>query len=517
MQDKLTVMTYNVRMVELTVTKNPGRAKKILKRLKPRSTDIIVFNELFTNKPKNILLDGSGGIFSTRSGGLKDNGYEFTSRPKDPSKKRNGGVIIGSRYPIIESDTHVFSAGAEDTSILGIKIRYHAKGIVYAKIRKDNKHYHLFGTHLQHDNDPNQISARIDQIKELGTFIKQQNCPENEPVIIAGDFNTDADTVIKNLEKTGIYANKKPLDKATTIAGTKLDHIFYANSKVADDSRYYIIEWYVDDGLPEKFEAKNSNGKQVYFLSDHHPLEAVFKFDESPSLKAARNWIGTYTGRNDGRSADLTIELASENYFLDITFRDLDRNAQFRGQVPINSLSDGTSSGHILKDLTLSSSDGTESTKKVERLFLHTWDNDHISGYTQWEDNNYGLAFSKSGVKSPLGDGSTFDRSQWVEEWIGSYSGFNDGRNAKLTIKRSDQWLEFTLADLDRNVTFTGSTEISAQESSPPHILENLQLTASDGNTKEIVRLFLHTWDIHYISGYNVWNSTYYGSFFVKE
>lgn len=181
---------------------------------------------------------------------------------------------------------------------------------------------------------------------------------------------------------------------------------------------------------------------------------------------------------------------------------------------------------HILKDLTLTNGGCTTWSppnrrcvkKKIKRLFLHTWDDNHISGYTSWHGRNYGLAFSKQGVVSNRGEGGRFTPSDWVSTWSGTYVGYQDGRNARLVIAPSQNDLLITLDDIDRSVTFEGAFDITTQTlSSPNHILTNLRLTSADGRVKQIDRLFLHTWDTNYISGYSTWRGTNFGSYFVRK
>ena len=74
--------------------------------------------------------------------------------------------------------------------------------------------------------------------------------------------------------------------------------------------------------------------------------------------------------------------------------------------------------------------------KIIKRLFLHS-DPDYISGYFEWSGNDYGMAFSKTGVNASADPRDLMSTSKELEqwsEWIGSYKGRQDGRRTKLTI-----------------------------------------------------------------------------------
>lgn len=237
---------------------------------------------------------------------------------------------------------------------------------------------------------------------------------------------------------------------------------------------------------------------------------------------AAQQWVGTYQGRNDGRRARLTIEHGSDRTRLHVIYEDLDRGTRLTGSV--NATQFDQSATHILEDLELTS-DGCSlayedcTRKTISRLFLHN-DADYISGYSRWNGESYGMAFSADDISTETAPGDRFDASSGFDEWsqwIGEYRGRQDGRRVRLTIKHSNLLsLRITLEGLDRDTRFTGQVRKTTQSSSPPHILTDLTLTAPDGGTKQIERLALHTWNTNYISGHSRWRGTDYGTYYVR-
>jgi len=103
----------------------------------------------------------------------------------------DGGLTILSRFPIIASDSIVFSKGISADSLA-------AKGVLYAKIEVSEKfQFHLFNTHLQasyHDSkSTKKLSVferiRSSQLWELWEFIDKMTGDDSLPIVLAGDMN----------------------------------------------------------------------------------------------------------------------------------------------------------------------------------------------------------------------------------------------------------------------------------------------------------------------------------------
>lgn len=96
----------------------------------------------------------------------------------------NGGVFIASKWPIEVSDDIVFSACIKEDCLA-------SKGAVYAKINKQGRDYHVFGTHVRAYTTAEDIANRFEHLAELKNFIDSKQISSQEPVVIAGDFNVD--------------------------------------------------------------------------------------------------------------------------------------------------------------------------------------------------------------------------------------------------------------------------------------------------------------------------------------
>lgn len=111
------------------------------------------------------------------------------------------------------------------------------------------------------------------------------------------------------------------------------------------------------------------------------------------SLATLRKFVGSYTGRNDGRRARMSISMPNPNQpMLSIVLRDLDRNVEFRGRHRANPA--GPQFAHILRDVRLRRTTQGEG-KVFELLLLHTWNDDYISGVTVWRGREFGATFER--------------------------------------------------------------------------------------------------------------------------
>lgn len=188
----LTLVSYNVQLWPfygktggLIMNKPEQRAINISKKLS--SYDVVTVQEAF-----------SSGYQATLIGAMNNN-YPYVVKPMVNQKPFNSGVVIFSRWPIVEEDKWEFSR------CVGIDCAA-AKGVLYAKINKQGHFYHIFSTHIQaegdaHANYSNEasfedeqdvIAARLEQFYELRQFIASKQIPQEEAVIVTGDLNINS-------------------------------------------------------------------------------------------------------------------------------------------------------------------------------------------------------------------------------------------------------------------------------------------------------------------------------------
>ena len=100
------------------------------------------------------------------------------AKPGSITARADGGAIIVSKWPIKEAKEIIFGTTSGDD-------KWAKKGVVYAKIDKEGRIYHIFGSHTAGRD------VRPEQFKVMKKFIDAQKIPKDELVIIAGDLNVD--------------------------------------------------------------------------------------------------------------------------------------------------------------------------------------------------------------------------------------------------------------------------------------------------------------------------------------
>lgn len=107
-----------------------------------------------------------------------------------PPKFSDGGLLILSRFPIVETRFHLFTAGADVD-------KFAAKGVLYARLDVHGRHMHVFTSHLQasyfYEADKGTSAARKQQVREMKEFVRDMTSGEGGegPIVVAGDFNID--------------------------------------------------------------------------------------------------------------------------------------------------------------------------------------------------------------------------------------------------------------------------------------------------------------------------------------
>jgi len=190
---KIKLLTYNLFLRPPFIKNNYSDYKEIRFdefKKKMNSFDILALQEVF-------------GLGTTRQQRMmnyaRQLGFIYIHRAVPPPlfsrKFIDAGLLILSKYPILESDALLFKSGYQIDF-------YAAKQVIYSKIQVNENtdgNIHLFTTHLQasyHDStDQANIfndKARRDQIIELMDFVKSKIENSSELCLIAGDFNINA-------------------------------------------------------------------------------------------------------------------------------------------------------------------------------------------------------------------------------------------------------------------------------------------------------------------------------------
>jgi hypothetical protein len=182
-KNRLRLLTYNIWMLPNFLTKvtnvshsKQDRSIRIIYELLKHDPDVIVFTEAFDNSTRE---------FIVRT--LREHGFYYETPCLgmiDPKAALNGGIIIVSRYQIINTEQQVFKSACDDDSLAN-------KGILYVEIAYNKARIHIFGAHMQAWNTYNCMKVReqqLAQLKEMSDKLSQ-NSNMNDIILYIGDFN----------------------------------------------------------------------------------------------------------------------------------------------------------------------------------------------------------------------------------------------------------------------------------------------------------------------------------------
>jgi endonuclease/exonuclease/phosphatase family metal-dependent hydrolase len=266
----LKILSWNIYMLPYVslFNHNAGRAEVIADKLEHSDYQIIVFQEAFSSKCRNVLAKRLA----------KEYPYQYGPANKCILPFRtSSGLWVISKIPLKQLDRIKFSISRGFDMIA-------RKGAVLFQGEYQGAAFQLLTTHLQADNSH---LVREKQCSEIREHLLNQYFNPNIPQLICGDFNIDMDDHdnyqsmlhtlgSKNGEITGdIKVTYDEIDNnlARTIFGKKrvIDYILVRNEQWIDRIERKVQTFYARIGHT------SSN------LSDHYAMEAVIHFNE-PAL-----------------------------------------------------------------------------------------------------------------------------------------------------------------------------------------------------------------------------------------
>jgi endonuclease/exonuclease/phosphatase (EEP) superfamily protein YafD len=262
---QLNVLAYNVwALLPGLVSRSVSERLTLLKD-KLDGYDAIVLSELFDNSNRETLLNA-----------LKTQ-YPYQTNVVDRwGALEDGGVVIISRWPI-ESEKQITyqQCDSDDCSA--------AKGVMYAGINKQGQKYHLFGSHTQAWDKPQNQATRASQFSEMKNFIDAQNITTDEAVIIAGDLNVDRAKFPQEYNAMLSTLNAKEVTRVNSYKYTAdgqvnawtdskpevLDYVLYSNAhkQPKTQAAKVIAPRSIDSSVFLKYD-----------LSDHFAIQGIMSF-----------------------------------------------------------------------------------------------------------------------------------------------------------------------------------------------------------------------------------------------
>jgi len=196
----LDLLTFNAALLPEPVasTRQVARARAMAPHLV--GYDVLVLQEVFVDAWRERLLVELESAYPYRTEVVGSDGARgFWLR-------QDGGIVILSRWPIVDQAQALFGAVCSGTDCLA------DKGVAYAAVRKGAFTYHVFTTHAQSEYGFRGASvARAAQFAMMRAFVEERRIAPGEPVVLAGDFNVDARTPERQTMLTTLNAVWPPV------------------------------------------------------------------------------------------------------------------------------------------------------------------------------------------------------------------------------------------------------------------------------------------------------------------
>ena len=267
---QIKIITWNIYMLPRLFihTGQMQRAEQIADTLKNVDADVIVFEEAFDNKARNLIRDSLKSYYP----------YESGDPGKNSRWKTSCGVWIISKVPIdVVKQIYYKEANGAD--------KLATKGAILVEGRKDGFCFQLVGTHLQSDlnSGKNVQPIRDKQYAELKKQLLEPYAVENIPQFVAGDFNTiHDDSCCYNHMVGTLKITPCPLqgDRCYSYDYTKNDLVIGTNNKPqlidyllysapADQQVHGTMQILV---FSKKWDVKHKD------LSDHFAVAGTFSY-----------------------------------------------------------------------------------------------------------------------------------------------------------------------------------------------------------------------------------------------
>jgi len=192
---KIKVMNYNTRQLPKFLLFNDWDQDARLKRLpdtlrRPEyQADVLILEELMTEDAYKKVQELSDVYpYITTVVGKDCSGKDLTSITGPCSRiLPRSGVMALSKLPILETHGLIYKYAAAGTWDAKCN-----KGAIYLKLLVNGLHVHVVGTHTQADEGKvDGGPTRILQMKHLLEWMRTFPIPDDEPIILAGDINTE--------------------------------------------------------------------------------------------------------------------------------------------------------------------------------------------------------------------------------------------------------------------------------------------------------------------------------------
>ncbi|MDC5805292.1 sphingomyelin phosphodiesterase [Vibrio europaeus] len=264
----LKMMTYNIWALPVIASHIGDRYDLIPEYVK--GYDVLALQEVFASGRDAFLRELA-----------KEYPYQTKMLDKEGINIYDGGVMIVSRYPIVNQAQYVFPDCTGTDCFAD-------KGVNYAEVIKGGKAYHVFATHTASFDTDTARDYRQRQFKQIRQLATSLNIPKTDTVVYSGDFNVnklkfpgDYQQMIANLsaiEPTYSGYTASTFDpRINDFAGEAMsggENVEYLDYVMV--SNEYQVRSYNDN----RVDVPRSTDERLwkhYNLSDHFPVTAVVK------------------------------------------------------------------------------------------------------------------------------------------------------------------------------------------------------------------------------------------------
>ncbi len=283
----LRVISYNVQFLP-----GPGRIANKRPKLEYRAEqlgkemskfDIVGLQETFDDAPREILLKQLKEIWG--------DDYHAVVHPRPDEKRFNGGLLIASPLPILDSHFTHFTHFSDPKDYGVTADGFAGKGVLHARIQRTkdgpkDDFVDVFVTHLEARAD----NIREFQYPEMSAFIKQWSDPA-KPTIILGDMNThgmiedqkDANSQYARMMKS--FAEARPTAKLLDVWPTLMGEAHGGTSQQESTEKGSRIDYVIVSNppapakgiVPLSIHIDPYPNAQTKFLSDHSSVWMEFE------------------------------------------------------------------------------------------------------------------------------------------------------------------------------------------------------------------------------------------------
>jgi endonuclease/exonuclease/phosphatase family metal-dependent hydrolase len=243
------------------------RAKQIIESLKNEEVDVIVFQEAFDHKAREIIRKGLKKYFP----------YETGNPAKNVFYKITSGVWVISKVPIQVVKRIYFNNGK------GMD-KFACKGAVLLEGKKNNFCFQIAATHLQSDLIKSDVRRiRKEQYLKISKELLEPYAQTKVPQFVVGDMNTSGEDSLSFMQMLGILkvkqcvfesklnfsydCSKNDIIKDENAAPQLLDHIFFNKKETAVEGKMFVKIF------RRQWDAFHSD------LSDHFAIMGTFSLN----------------------------------------------------------------------------------------------------------------------------------------------------------------------------------------------------------------------------------------------